>query len=240
MGIPSAVSVGPRNSYGEIPVITSSQVGLPGIITAPRGGVVVGPDQFNGHRIQLDDRLLSTPAVHSGAQLTDVVGIMDYSFSNFKLNVTQAVTIASNALIREAATIAAGHIGVASYNVENLGGDASTARIQTIAAQINNTLGAPNIISLQEVQDNNGATHNGTIASDITLGRLAAALNAQTGSTYQFVTVDPINLADGGQPGGNIRQASSTTRHASACRQNLWAAHWTPSAPPPAPAAPCS
>lgn len=207
VSIPSAVSVGPRNGFGEIPVIASAQVGMAGVITAPRGGVVVGPGQFNGHRIQLDDTLLGTPAVHSGAQLQNIVGVLDYSFANYKLNVTQAVTVASNTLTRETATIGAGRVGVASYNVENLGGDATDARMQTIAGQIKNTLGAPHIISLQEVQDNNGATNNGTVASDITLGRLAAELNAQTGRNYQFVTVDPVNLADGGQPGGNIRQA---------------------------------
>ncbi len=207
VSLPSAVSVGPRNNFGEIPVIASDQVGMAGVITAPRGGVVVGPGQFNGHRIQLDDTLLTTPSVHSGAQLQDIVGVLDYSFANYKLNVTQAITVASNTLARETATIAPGRVGIASYNVENLGGDATDARIQTIAGQIKNTLGAPHIISLQEVQDNNGATNNGTVASDLTLSRLAAELNTQTGRHYQFVTVNPLNNADGGQPGGNIRQA---------------------------------
>ena len=166
VSIPSAVSVGPRNSFGEIPVMSSLQIGMPGIISAPRGGVVVGPGQFNGQRIQLDDplQLMSTPDVHSGAQLTDIVGVMDYSFGNFKLNVTQAVSVVSNTLTRETASIGPGRIGVASYNVENLGGvanDANDLRIANIAAQIKNTLGAPHIISLQEVQDNNG-TGTGT------------------------------------------------------------------------------
>ncbi len=207
VSIPSAVSVGPRNSFGEIPVIASAQVGAAGIITAPRGGVVVGPGQFNGQRFQLDDRLMTTPTVHSGAQLQGIVGVLDYSFGNFKLNLTQAVNVSSNTLTREAVAIPAGRIGVASYNVENLGGNATDARIVAIAAQIKDSLGAPHLISLQEVQDNNGATNNGTVASDITLGRLATELNAQTGRNYQFVTVNPVDGADGGQPGGNIRQA---------------------------------
>ena len=84
--IASALSVGPRNSFGEIPVIASAQIGAPGTISAPRGGVVVGASQFNGHRIHLDDRLMATPSVHGGARLTDVVGVLDYSFSNYKLN----------------------------------------------------------------------------------------------------------------------------------------------------------
>ena len=207
VSLPSAVSVGPRNSFGEIPVIATAQIGAPGTITSPRGGVVVGPGQFNGQRIQLDDRLLPTPVVHSGAQLSNIVGVMDYSFSNYKLNVTQAVTVVSNTLTRETVTLPEGKFAMASYNVENLGGNATDARITQIASQIKNTLGAPHLISLQEVQDNNGATNNGIVAADVTLGRLATELNAQTGRNYKFVTVDPVNNADGGQPGGNIRQA---------------------------------
>jgi predicted extracellular nuclease len=207
VSLPSAISVGPRNSFGEIPVVATAQIGAPGTITSPRGGVVIGPGQFNGQRIQLDDRLLATPSVHSGAELSGIVGVMDYSFSNYKLNVTQAVSVVSNNLTREVAAIPEGKFAMASYNVENLGGDASAARITQIASQIKNTLGAPHLISLQEVQDNNGATNNGVVAADVTLSRLAAELNAQTGRNYQFVTVNPVNNADGGQPGGNIRQA---------------------------------
>ncbi|MFO1190622.1 MAG: endonuclease/exonuclease/phosphatase family protein [Rhodoferax sp.] len=207
VSLPSAISVGPRNSFGEIPVVATAQIGAPGTITSPRGGVVIGPGQFNGQRIQLDDRLLATPSVHSGAELANIVGVMDYSFSNYKLNVTQAVSVVSNNLTREVAAIPEGKFAMASYNVENLGGDASAARITQIAAQIKNTLGAPHLISLQEVQDNNGATNNGVVAADVTLSRLAAELNAQTGRNYQFVTVNPVNNADGGQTGGNIRQA---------------------------------
>lgn len=207
VSLPSAISVGPRNNFGEVPVVATAQIGAPGTITSPRGGVVIGPGQFNGQRIQLDDRLLATPVVHSGAELSNIVGVMDYSFSNYKLNVTQAVTVVSNSLARETVTLPEGKFAMASYNVENLGGDASAARITQIASQIKNTLGAPHLISLQEVQDNNGATNNGVVAADVTLGRLAAELNAQTGRNYQYVTVNPVNNTDGGQPGGNIRQA---------------------------------
>ena len=207
VSLPSAISVGPRNSFGEIPVIASAQVGAPGTISSPRGGVVIGPGQFNGQRVQLDDRLLATPTVHSGAQLSNITGVMDYSFSNYKLNVTQAVTVVSNTLARETAVIPGNRFAMASYNVENLGGNATDLRIQTIAGQIKNTLGTPHLIALQEVQDNNGNTNNGVVAADVTLGRLATELNAQTGRNYQFVSVTPNNNTDGGEPGGNIRQA---------------------------------
>jgi hypothetical protein len=205
VSLPSAVAVGPNKAFGELPVIASAQVGA--AITSPRGGVVVGPGSFNGHRIILDDRLVATPLVNSGAQLSGVVGVMDYSFSNYKLLVTQAPTVVSNALQRETASLAPGRFGLASYNVLNLGGDAPQSRIDAIAGQIANGLSAPHLIALQEVQDNDGAIDSGTTADDVTLSRLAAAVSAQTGRTYKAVSVDPANNTDGGQPGGNIRNA---------------------------------
>jgi predicted extracellular nuclease len=77
-----------------------------------------------------------------------------------------------------------------------------------VAGQITLNMAAPHIVSLQEIQDNNGATNDGTVGADLTLSRLAAAVNAQApGRNYAWLTVNPQNNADGGQPGGNIRQA---------------------------------
>ena len=112
-----------------------------------------------------------------------------------------------NSLARETTTIAPGHFGIASYNVENLAGNAGAARFNAIAGQIAGTLGAPHLISLQEIQDNNGATNNGVVAADVTLNNLAGALNTATGRSYAWVSVTPNNNTDGGQLGGNIRQA---------------------------------
>ncbi len=207
VAIASAVSVGPRSRFGELAVIASAQVGVPGVITAPRGGVVVGAGQFNGHRILLDDRLFATPAVHVGARLAGIVGLLDYGFGNYMLQVTQPVTVLANPLARGVATIGPGRIGLASYNVENLGGGPSPARVVAIAAQIVQALGAPQLIALQEIQDDDGATNSGNVAADATLTRLCNELNTLTGRSYRHVVVDPLDQADGGIPGGNIRQA---------------------------------
>ena len=207
VSLPAAVAVAPRNRFGEVSVVASAQIGTPGTITAPRGGVVIGPGQFNGQRLYLDDRLVATPLVNSGAQLAGVVGVLDYSFSNYKLYLTQSATVVSDSLARESASIDPSRFGMASYNVRNLGGDASAARMAAVAGQIKDTLGAPSLIALQEIQDDNGATDNGVVSADLTLGRLTTELNLQTGRNYQFVAVNPVDGADGGLPGANIRQA---------------------------------
>ena len=207
VALPSAVASGPTNRFGEIALVASAQVGAPDVLTSPRGGVVIADGQFNGQRILIDDRMVSTPSVNSGATLAGVVGVMDYSFANYKLYLTESATVVSNPLVRETTSIADGRFGLASYNVLNLAGNADAALFTAIAGQLALNAGAPHLIALQEVQDNNGATNNGVVAADQTLDRLATALNDATGRSYAWVTVDPANNADGGQPGGNIRQA---------------------------------
>ncbi|MEY3295485.1 MAG: hypothetical protein RLZZ451_1533 [Pseudomonadota bacterium] len=207
VALPAAFSSGPTNGFGELALVPTAALSLPGVLQSPRGGVVIGPGQFNGTRLLIDDRLAATPQVNSGALLSNTVGVMDYSFGNYKLLVTATPTVLSNGLVPEVATIPAGRFGLASYNVENLGGDATPQRFAAIATQLAVNAGTPHLISLQEVQDNNGATNNGVVAADLTLGTLATALNAATGRQYAWVTVNPVNNADGGQTGGNIRQA---------------------------------
>jgi hypothetical protein len=178
-------------------------------LATPRGGVALAPGQFNGGRVILDEALIGAvamPAVNVGDRLADPVGVLDYSFANFKLLVTQAPVVASGGLQREVAAAAdPAKLAVASFNVENLAGNAAQARFDGLAGQIVNHLGAPDIVALQEIQDNNGETNDGTVAANQTYGRLIDTIAAAGGPAYQYVNMDPANNADGGAPGANIR-----------------------------------
>ena len=155
----SAISSGPTNTgTGETTFYASAQSGAVGTFTSPRGGLVIAAGQFNGHRLIVDNRISASPVVNSGAWVSGLTGVLDYSFNNYKLLLTEPATVVSNSLAREIATIAPGRFGMASYNVENLGGNAAASRFTAIAGQIAGTLGAPHLISLQEIQDDNGAT----------------------------------------------------------------------------------
>ena len=60
-------------------------------VRTPRGGIVVRANDFNPERVILDDVLAATPAVDTGDHFTtDIVGVLDYSFGNFKLLPTTA------------------------------------------------------------------------------------------------------------------------------------------------------
>ncbi|MET8826009.1 endonuclease/exonuclease/phosphatase family protein [Streptomyces sp. NPDC004610] len=95
-------------------------------------------------------------------------------------------------------------LSVATYNVENL--DPADQTFEEHAAAIVTNLRSPDILSLEEVQDDNGATNNGTVSAEQTLTKLTDAIVAAGGPAYQWRSIDPVNNADGGEPGGNIRQ----------------------------------
>ncbi|MEM1100699.1 MAG: endonuclease/exonuclease/phosphatase family protein, partial [Pseudomonadota bacterium] len=112
-------------------------------------------------------------------------------------------------------TGSANELTVATYNVLNLDpndGDGDTdvadGRFDAIAAQIVGNLGSPDIVGLQEVQDNNGSSNDGTTSASETLALLAAAIEAAGGPSYAVIDNTFItDNASGGQPGGNIRTA---------------------------------
>lgn len=92
-------------------------------------------------------------------------------------------------------TAAADQLSVATYNVENLNPQNAASNLK-----------APNLIAVEEVQDNSGATDDGTVSASTTLSMLTSAISAAGGPSYLSTGIDPANDADGGQPGGNIRQ----------------------------------
>ncbi len=70
-----------------------------------------------------------------------------------------------------------------------------------------NNLGSPDVIALQEIQDNSGDVDDGTTDASQTLQALVHAIAAAGGPTYDFFDVAPADGSSGGVPGGNIRNA---------------------------------
>ncbi len=158
--INNPVATGPRNDFGEISVIGDD--GANASVRTARGGIVIRANDFNPERIFLDDVLAPTPDAHVGDHFSGpAIGVLDYSFGNFKLLVTSALTTVSGGLAREVtADTGPGQLSIAGFNVENLDpGD--TSRIPALAAQIVNNLRSPDLIGVQEIQDNNGAVNDG-------------------------------------------------------------------------------
>ncbi len=206
--INNPVAVGP--TVGEIAVIGDN--GASAGVRTTRGGIVVRPDDFNPERIILDDLISggpTLPLVNVGDHFdAPAIGVLDYSFGNYKLQITAPLNAVSGNLTQETATPAnAGQLAVATFNVENLDPADGPTKFNTLAGMIVNNLQAPDIVALEEIQDNNGPTNDGTVDATTTYNTLIAAITAAGGPTYQFRQIDPVNGQDGGEPGGNIRQA---------------------------------
>lgn len=199
-----AAVVGPRNGFGEIPVVPAGST-----VRTTRGGIAIGSGDFNPERVLLDDLLTTTPAADVGDTLTGTtIGVLDYSFGNFKLLPTTTPTVADGGLAAET-TEAAGlaELAAATFNVENLDPSDPQSKFDQLAATIVANLRSPDLIALEEVQDNDGPTNSSTVAADQTLNKLVAAIGGQGGPAYSWRQINPVDDADGGEPGGNIRVA---------------------------------
>ena len=209
VAVSDAKVVGATKSFGEMTVIPGQNVEA---VTSPRGGVVYsGYDHPNAMRVQLDDALLpagSMPLASVGDSIAGVtVGVMDYSFSNPKLQVTAAPSITPGGLKREVTTPQSNNqLAVATFNVENLAPGDPQTKFDRLAGQVVRNLASPDILALEEIQDNSGSANDGTVDSTLTTDKLIAAIATAGGPAYSARWVNPQNLTDGGQPGGNIRQ----------------------------------
>ncbi|MBB6035039.1 lamin tail domain-containing protein [Phytomonospora endophytica] len=206
--VSNPVATGPSTSFGEIPVLADDGAGAS--VRTTRKGIAIRSTDFNPERVVLDDAVLagSTPAgVNVGDHFSGpAVGVLDYAFGNFKLELTAALTRVSGGLTPETTAAAgAGELSIAAFNVENLDPTDPQSKFDGLAKQIVTNLAAPGIIAVEEIQDNDGAANNGVVSADQTWAKLIAAIKAAGGPTYDWRGVDPVNGADGGEPGGNIR-----------------------------------
>jgi predicted extracellular nuclease len=205
-------AVSASNNFEEVWVVADRGVGATGINS--RGGITIGATDYNPERLQIDDELsragVNLTGASVGDRLGDVTGVISYGFTNYELLATSSPTITSGAPDREITSIAAGgsRLTVASYNVENLSTantDAAT-RFATFAGHVVTNLRSPDIIGLQEIQDDSGNADNGVTTGQATGQRMINAILAAGGPRYVYREVDPGNNVDSGG-GGNIRVA---------------------------------
>jgi uncharacterized protein len=200
-----ALAVGPRNGFGEIAVVPDGGQNA-GPFT-PRGGLHINNGEFNPERLILDDVITPTPFVNTGDTFTTAVtGVLDYSFGNFKLYPTAALVGVAGGLEREVtASPGPRELAVASFNVENLSVVNPQEKFDTLASQIVDNLRSPDLLAIQEIQDDSGPSNVGVVTAEATWQRLIENIVAQGGPLYEFRSIDPVNNADGGAPGANIR-----------------------------------
>ncbi|KAK4185770.1 Endonuclease/exonuclease/phosphatase [Podospora australis] len=178
------------------------------------GGLTMSAKDSNPEAIIIGTPLDGTKNPNTskmGDVFEDITGVVQNTFGFYYILPLTAVKVsAPSKSVQKPTTLKrAGNckaVTVGSYNVENLA--PTSAHMSKVADHIVTYLKNPDLIFVQEVQDNSGPTNDGTVDANVTLSTLAAAIKTAGGVTYDFAEVVPApgNL-DGGQPGGNIRQA---------------------------------
>lgn len=205
--VDNARVVGPgKPQYGEIYVTTK-----PADLATPRGGNYLASyaDTPTG-RLLVSPVNGSVPSANVGDLLVGpTVGPVDWStFGGYDIAATQLGTYQDNHLTGSTAGPAApDQLSIATYNVENLAPGDPADKYARLGAGVVTNLRSPDVITLEEIQDNSGSTNDGTVAADDTLNRLTAAISTAGGPAYSWSQINPVDGQDGGQPGGNIRVA---------------------------------
>ncbi|UGQ12007.1 lamin tail domain-containing protein [Yinghuangia sp. ASG 101] len=196
--------VGASNQYNETWITTKPKQN-----PTPRGGTVVtGYDNPNPGRLLIASLTGDQLKANVGDTLTGITsGPLDYAnYGGYNIQGTTLGTVTPGGLKPETAQKGkSNELSVATYNVENLDPTDPQTKFERLAAGVVGNLASPDIISLEEIQDNNGAKDDGTVAADRTMAQFIGAIKAAGGPAYDWRSVDPVNDQDGGEPGGNIR-----------------------------------
>ncbi len=203
--IDNAVVVGPENSYKEITVIPGEY--LTKNIISSQGALITTSTDSNPERIRLvlPDGWKKT--IHLGTAFTSpVVGILSYEYGNYEIIVTNMPTVQSTKVKPDSLSLISDNdtLRLTTYNVENLN-RFEDEKMDRLAAQIVNDLGQPDILLLQEIEDDSGTEDDGTISAAKTLKELVDRIQANGGPKYFFVDHPPKDGSSGGIAGGNIR-----------------------------------
>lgn len=200
--------VGATDKYAELWVTVK-----PGQNPTPRGGAVYGGyDQQNSGRLQIQSLIPFSQQPFPTANVGDVLsgtteGPLDYNqFGGYALTARTIGTLTPGGLQQETTRKQrSDELAVATYNVENLDPSDPQEKFARLAEGVVTHLASPDIVALEEIQDNNGAVNDGTVAADVTIGTFVDAIVAAGGPRYDWRSIDPVNDKDGGEPGGNIR-----------------------------------
>lgn len=223
-----AVFSAPSNPFGDYVVVLRGM--LHGHPQSRLGTAILDPENperwYPGFRIARTD---DAPLVNVGDRLAqDVFGPLSYRANSFQIvargKLKVQYTGLSDKLAAKAIDPGPEFTAILTLNAFNLDqhverpefvedprrdidDDVGDRRFEMLAKVIVQQALSPAIIALQEIQDNDGAEISAVTDAHLTYLRLVNAIRKQGGPDYRWADIAPVANADGGQPGGNIRNA---------------------------------
>lgn len=208
--IKGPVAVGKPDKYGDTYVVGDwNTTGR-----NSRGGLTLTQGNGNADAIIIGTPLDGTSNPNNtrvGDKLDDITGVVHQAFGAYCVLPLTSLTIETpitpdlpNPVSFESDGTCQG-LTLGDYNIENF--SPSSTGIQGRAEHIVNFLKTPDVVFLQEIQDNDGPTNDGVVSANTTLDDLVSAISSISSVDYSYIDINPVNDQDGGQPGGNIRVA---------------------------------
>lgn len=174
------------------------------------GTPLLDENQLNPERLSL--KVSRDYVAKVGDQFTgDITGVVGYDYGAYRISpTTELPSVTDGGFKQVGANIQPrlGKLTVATYNIENFSAnkkETSDEKVKALAYSIKYNLKMPDIIGVQEMQDNNGAVNDGTTDASLSAKRIIDAVQEIRGPKYEYVEVAPGNNQDGGAPGANIR-----------------------------------
>ncbi len=174
------------------------------------GGLNIAADDYNPEKIMLEG--VAGKNYDSGDRFNEaLIGFVENFTDGYRLNTNKVFPEVTKANIQQEVTHlepVADKLNVASYNIENFSNNpanTSNEKVARIASTFVKNMKSPDIITLVEVQDNDGQIDSGNADASESYMRLINAIKAAGGPAYDWIDVMPINNTVGGAPGGNIR-----------------------------------
>lgn len=223
VGVPAgSIFVAPSNAFGDYVVMP------PGadLVRTQAGGVLIDP--------RLPERWLpgfrileygNAPRVNVGAELLKpVVGPLNFRVASYQMAVDCAVSVRSVEVVPASTSLmdrddSVRILTLNGFNLDtkkenpalvndprrDVDDDIADGRFDGLGRAIAKDAASPCIVALQEMQDDDGAEQTDVVSAHRTYERLAVAVVRAGGPKYDWVDIPPERDADGGQPGGNIR-----------------------------------
>jgi len=218
--------IAPSNSFGDYVLALDSPQTDQSILRSQHNGAIPKHGDhlrwFPGFRISNYNH---AQRLNVGAKLTsDVIGALNYRVDSYQILVNDAFSVDENFISIEKSNLVPsdGAVTIMTLNCFNLDphiesednvmnprqdvdDDWGDGRFHTLAQAIVLQANTPDIVALQEIQDNDGAELSSIVDASDTYELLIRTIEQLSGVLYAWVDVPPELNADGGQPGGNIR-----------------------------------
>ncbi len=233
VGIPAgATFVAPSNPFGDYVCVPPDA----DLVRTEHGGVLIDPllpeRWLPGFRVS---NYGDAPTVNVGAELLEpVIGPLNFRVASYQIASAGPVRVGHAEVVAKPTTLQGtlqgslqgkgSSVSVLTLNGFNLDAqdedpekvndprrdvddDVGDGRFEALAAAVVHDAACPEIVALQEIQDDDGAELSSVVGAERTYQNLIRSIERAGGPTYAWVDVPPEEGADGGQPGGNIRNA---------------------------------